>query len=437
MTDAIRSALAGPLASQSSATDRNAFAGNDDQADFDRALATPQKGDQKSEEKRLAAEPPHEKHWLKLAERLAVRGPHVAEPRDDTVDANPARHGEQVEDAEPPLAEVSAKEPAKPDASADTALPLVLALSELRKAGSQAASAGPADAPATEAEGVLEQPNLATDALETEHPSRSAGTAPSRATASGTALPPGMTAATEAPTRAEASPAPASAVGSATGDAATEADKPSRPTPSRQPEQSAAATRVSVISEQIIPAPVASGATGTAGALAMEIASSAPRHTAAASAVQQLQASATNAPAAQVLKIQLRPVELGMVTANLHLAGEQLSIEIEVENAEAYHRLSADREAINSALRGLGFDVDRVTILQPQSPAQAQTRSDGGGLSSGSGGREQPAFQSDGMGGEGGNSGSGRPGGRAANEEANARNISSPRTDRPGSSRYI
>lgn len=436
MTDAIRSALAGPLASQSSATDRNAFAGNDDQTDFDRALAAPQKGDQRADEKRLAAGAPHEQRWLKLAERLAARDPCVTEPRDDTVDANPAKHGKQVEDPEPPLAQASAMEP-EPDTSADTALPLVLALSELRKAGSQAASAGPADAPTTEAAGVLEQPNVATDALETEHPSRSAGTAPARATTSGTALPPGMTAATEAPTRAEASSAPASAVSSATGDVATEADKPARPTPSRQPEQSAAASRVSVISEQAIPAPASSVANSTAGALAMEIASSAPRHTAAASAVQQLQASATNAPAAQVLKIQLRPVELGMVTANLHLAGEQLSVEIEVENAEAYHRLSADREAINSALRGLGFDVDRVTILQPQSPAQAQARSDGGGLSFGSGGREQPAFQSDGMGGEGGNSGNGRPGGRAANEEANARNISSPRTDRPGSSRYI
>ncbi|GAA4119353.1 flagellar hook-length control protein FliK [Aminobacter aganoensis] len=429
MTDAIRSALAGPLASQSSA-DRNAFAGNDDQGDFDRALAAPQKGDQKAEDTRHAAGAPHEQRWHKLAERLAARDPRVAEPGDDATDARPTMHGEQAEAPEPPLAEASPKEPASSDKPAETALPLVLALSELRKAGSQAASAGPADAPATEAGTGLEQPSLAADAPDSEP--RLVGNAPSRAAASGIALPPGMSAAAETPALADASSAPA---GSATGDA--EADTPARPVASRQPDQAAATNRVSVISEQAIPAPATSVANGTAGALAMDIASSAPRHTAAAATVQQLQASAANAPAAQVLKIQLRPVELGMVTASLHLAGEQLSVEIEVENAEAYHRLSADREAIGNALRGLGFDVDRVTILQPQSPAQAQARSDGSGLSSGSGGREQPAFQSDGMGGEGGNSGNGRPGGRAANEEANARNISSPRTDRPGSSRYI
>ena len=59
---------------------------------------------------------------------------------------------------------------------------------------------------------------------------------------------------------------------------------------------------------------------------------------------------------AQSLKIQLHPAELGMVTATLRFAGEQLSIELQVENHEAYQRLQRrqrdDREvAARSRLR--------------------------------------------------------------------------------------
>lgn len=68
------------------------------------------------------------------------------------------------------------------------------------------------------------------------------------------------------------------------------------------------------------------------------------------------------------IRIQLQPVELGMVTARLSTSGTQLSIEIEVESNDARQRLSADSEAILKAMRALGFDIDRVTIQQgPQS----------------------------------------------------------------------
>jgi chemotaxis protein MotD len=429
MTDAL-SALVSPLARHPSAPERSALVGNDDQPDFGQALASPQKDEPKSKGQASDPDAPRKKGLHKLAERLAARDAHVTEPEGDTLKTEPTSKSEQLDVSEPLLPDAAAKE-VKPDRVDEAPLPLLLALSELRKAGGQPANAGSVDAP--EASDASAQPDMSGDVPETELSALVTGGKSARAAATGSTLPPGM-----APTP-EAQPAaqPATPQTAADDDTGAGTDKPARPTLARQAEQPSASNRVTIMSEQAIPAPASSGATSTAGALALEIASAAPRHTAAASAVQQLQASATNTSGTQVLKIQLRPVELGMVTANLRLAGDQLSVEIEVENAEAYHRLSADREAINTALRGLGFDVDRVTILQPQQANAAQPRNDGGAASPGSGGRDQPSFQSGGTGSDGGNSGNGRPGGRAANDEGSARNISSSRTDRPDSSRYI
>lgn len=74
------------------------------------------------------------------------------------------------------------------------------------------------------------------------------------------------------------------------------------------------------------------------------------------------------------LKIQLHPAELGMVTARLAKQGAQLSIELQVESDEARQRLSTESDAIMKALRGLGFEVDRVTIQQasPTPPSNGQ-----------------------------------------------------------------
>lgn len=73
------------------------------------------------------------------------------------------------------------------------------------------------------------------------------------------------------------------------------------------------------------------------------------------------------------LRIQLNPAELGMVTARLVATGSQLEIEIRVESGDARQRLAADADAIVKALRGVGYDVERVTIQQaPQGSAAAQ-----------------------------------------------------------------
>jgi chemotaxis protein MotD len=77
----------------------------------------------------------------------------------------------------------------------------------------------------------------------------------------------------------------------------------------------------------------------------------------------------------QSLSIQLRPVELGSVTAHLKYAGSGLTIDIQVETPEAHRRLSNDSSDIVKSLQSLGFQVDKVTVRQAL--AQPQTQSQG------------------------------------------------------------
>lgn len=428
MTD-IRSALVSSPASQPANSNRSAATDGGDQDGFDQALFGDATTDGKAKDSRADNDAPRDKRWLKLAERLAAKTASEA-------DAKPAAaQDEPVAEVEPePLGSLvpdqPAKDAAKPEQPAETALPLILALSELRKVASKATNA---EAPAEDAGGSTEAPVSRGVAIETAPSAPAAGKVTQNHGLAGAQLPEGMTAATAEDVLAKAAPT----TGAPADGPAAEADKPARPAPARQLESQAQPGRVSVISEQAMPAPAASAPSATATALALDIASAAPRHTAAATAVQQLQATATNSTSAHSLKIQLRPVELGTVTANLHLAGSHLTVEIEVENTEAYHRLSADREAITSALKGLGFDVEHVTIQAPQASNSANARTDGNAPQTGSGGRDQPATQSGGTGGDSANSNNRQTSRGAAGEDTSTRNISSPGRASSGGSLYI
>lgn len=68
------------------------------------------------------------------------------------------------------------------------------------------------------------------------------------------------------------------------------------------------------------------------------------------------------------LKIQLHPIDLGMVTATLRLQGEALVVDLKVETGKAYRNLSDDQDAIVKALRGHGFAVDQISV-QLSSPS--------------------------------------------------------------------
>ncbi|WP_274627864.1 flagellar hook-length control protein FliK [Arvimicrobium flavum] len=86
------------------------------------------------------------------------------------------------------------------------------------------------------------------------------------------------------------------------------------------------------------------------------------------------------------LKIQLRPIELGVVTATLRMAGDTLTVEMMPENIEAYERLNLDSDAIVKALRGIGLQVDQVTVQQPQ---VANPKPENGSPTPSSGGQQQ------------------------------------------------
>lgn len=133
------------------------------------------------------------------------------------------------------------------------------------------------------------------------------------------------------------------------------------------------APRITIVAQQSIPAPTPS----TALVLVESIATSDLLEPARTSALDAIPASAAHA-SVRSLKIQLHPAELGMVTATLRFAGEQLSIELQVETHDAYRHLSSDGDAIMKSLRDLGYDVDRVTILQPGPAATSAGLPDNG-----------------------------------------------------------
>jgi len=175
-------------------------------------------------------------------------------------------------------------------------------------------------------------------------------------------------------------------------------DRQQADTSGRRPDGKA--ERVTVVAQQNITAPTAQSPVSTASALATQIASDTGWRAAAAPSFRPL-AAQPNLSSAHTLKIQLNPAELGMVTANMRFSGEQLTVEIQVENGDAYRRLSADSETIVKSLRAIGLDVDRVTIQQPQIASQSVVRADSGATASGFAPRDQQSFGSAGSGGNG------------------------------------
>lgn len=129
---------------------------------------------------------------------------------------------------------------------------------------------------------------------------------------------------------------------------------------------------VTVVSHQVSPAmPAQPAAMSNTAAAFVESLAGGALGSARAEAAGHVSFAPTVGKAGPVttLNIQLQPAELGMVTARLSGTEGQLSIEITVENAEARHRLTSDSDAIVTALRGLGIEVDRLTVQQSQANA--------------------------------------------------------------------
>jgi chemotaxis protein MotD len=203
-----------------------------------------------------------------------------------------------------------------------------------------------------------------------------------------------------------------------------------------QGKPSSSASRAEVVSQQSFPAPAQNPMSQTASALVDAIASDKGVQQSFSSTPAGSQTNNSVAVPTHVLKIELHPAELGAVTASLRLSGEQLSIEMKPETHEAYRRLTTDSDAIIKSMRSLGFDVDKVTILQPSIAAHAASRADSNNAMPMSTGRDQPSFQPGSSGGN--NAGGGRQPGR--NEDNGAQEFgraASPLRERAGDDIYI
>ncbi|KAA1185926.1 flagellar hook-length control protein FliK [Rhizobium tropici] len=94
------------------------------------------------------------------------------------------------------------------------------------------------------------------------------------------------------------------------------------------------------------------------------------------------------------LKIQLRPDNLGDVTATMRLSGGQLSVDLKVQTGEAYRQLHADQSHMVDALRAQGYQVDNITVTLA---SNADQQSDSG---RNSGSNQQQSLLNQGQGGD-------------------------------------
>lgn len=97
------------------------------------------------------------------------------------------------------------------------------------------------------------------------------------------------------------------------------------------------------------------------------------------------------------LKIQLRPDNLGDVTATMRLSGDQLTVDLKVQTGEAYRQLHADQSHMIDALRAQGYQVDSITVTMA---SNADQQSDSSGRQSGSGQSQQQSLLNQGQGGD-------------------------------------
>jgi chemotaxis protein MotD len=193
-----------------------------------------------------------------------------------------------------------------------------------------------------------------------------------------------------------------------TGRRASLRDEPSTDSASRNGAERRASGPVTVAADRSFPAPAAHPLSPTT-ARVIETLAAAGAQTPAGPVSQHPQAASVAHPA-HVLQIQLHPAELGMVTASLRMTGQQLSIELKPETAEAYRRLSSDSDAITRSLKKLGLDVDVVTVMQPSIAIPPAARIDAGNQSAFVPGRDTGQFQPGTSGGSGAGSGGQQPG---------------------------
>ncbi|MGO7214953.1 flagellar hook-length control protein FliK [Rhizobium ruizarguesonis] len=94
------------------------------------------------------------------------------------------------------------------------------------------------------------------------------------------------------------------------------------------------------------------------------------------------------------LKIQMNPLDLGLVTATMRLSGDALNVDLKVETGAAYRQMKEDHGKILEALRSQGYAVENVTI------SMAPVERPDAGNQAGSQASQQQSLPQQGQGGE-------------------------------------
>lgn len=154
-------------------------------------------------------------------------------------------------------------------------------------------------------------------------------------------------------------------------------------------------------------------AAAVTGAISSAVGQSAAGTASPALSAPALATEAATGKVVNTLKIQMHPIDLGLVTATLRLKDDELHVHLKVESGEAFRQLSDNQNDMVKALRQQGFAVDQMTITfnapdsaSSNAPQQAQTQTsqqgrDGAG--EGSQGRGQRGSDNSGQQGSNGN----------------------------------
>jgi chemotaxis protein MotD len=196
-------------------------------------------------------------------------------------------------------------------------------------------------------------------------------------------------------------------------------------------------SRVIVLGQQNVPAPAIPFPGLTAAPLLTAVAADGSWRELTAAAGSRGLPSQNAVASTHSLKVQLHPAELGMVTASLRFAGEQLTVELQVESVEAQQRLNADADTIVRSLRALGLEVDRVTIQQSSVVQPSNARADANAGQNGRPAPDQQSFNAAGSGSGNGQAGGQQSGRDTSNGAQASQNIAPGSADRAGGGLYI
>ncbi|MGL3605866.1 flagellar hook-length control protein FliK [Rhizobium sp. G187] len=83
------------------------------------------------------------------------------------------------------------------------------------------------------------------------------------------------------------------------------------------------------------------------------------------------------------LKLQMTPIELGSVTATLKLVGDELSVQLTVDNHAALRQLQSDQSDMLKALKAQGLTVDQVQVTLQLAPTDKSADTAGQSSTSG------------------------------------------------------